>query len=308
MKILIVSGFLGAGKTTFIREMRNRTGKEFVVYENEYADTGVDTKLLETDEISVWESTEKCVCCSGKQDFASSILTISNTLDPEYLIVEPTGIAKLGNVLSNIQMVQYEKIEVLAPVTLVDATNYFKQKAKYEEILNNQIEFGSKVVITKPELCPKEELDIIKNEIKTINGEDPVVGWYKCSKEWWEDLLLHYSDGRTVNPETLKHAKHPESFAVQNVSLPTANYLLVFLELVVRGAFGNIDRAKGLIKCGDAMLRFDSVGSLWSVTGFDETNEDTVCVILGEKIDRNRLREFLVYKPENVSAHHEHHH
>lgn len=303
MKILIVSGFLGAGKTTFIRELRKQTGKEFVVYENEYADTGVDTKLLETDEISVWESTEKCVCCSGKQDFATSILTISNTLDPEYLVVEPTGIAKLGNVLSNIQMVQYEKIEVLAPVTLVDATNYFKQKAKYEEILNNQIEYGANVVITKPELAEKEELDIIQKEVKSINSKGTIVGWYDCPKEWWEGLLLQYSDGRKIDPESLKHAKHPESFAIQNVSLPTANYLLVFLELIVRGAFGNIDRAKGLIKCGDAMLRFDVVGSLWSVTGFDEENEDTVCVILGDKINRNRLREFLVYKIEDEVSH-----
>lgn len=304
MKILIVSGFLGAGKTTFIRKLRKNTDRDFVVYENEYADTGVDTKLLETDEISVWESTEKCVCCSGKQDFASSVLTISNTLDPDYLIVEPTGIAKLGNVLNNIKTVQYEKIEILAPVTLVDATNYFRQKKEYEEILNNQIEYGSEVVITKPELCSEKELDIIEKEIKALNPGNVIRGWQKCPKEWWEGLLLRYADGRVIDPESLKHAKHPETFAFQNVFLPTPNCLLVFLELIVRGAFGNIDRAKGIVKCGcvsdknenseekTSYLRFDLVGSLWSVTGFEGEDKDTVCVILGDKINRNRLKEF----------------
>ncbi|MBQ0104912.1 MAG: hypothetical protein KBT47_02615, partial [Armatimonadetes bacterium] len=113
--------------------------------------------------------------------------------------------------------------------------------------------------------------------------------------KWWQGLLLKYSDGREIDPASLSHSKHPESFAVKNVSLPSGNMLIYFLELVVRGAFGNIDRAKGLIKCGESMLRFDSVGGLWSVTGFDENNEDTVCVVLGNNIDRNRLREFLVY-------------
>lgn len=296
MKILIVSGFLGAGKTTFIRELRNRTGKEFVVYENEYADTGVDTKLLETDEISVWESTEKCVCCSGKQDFASSVLTISNTLDPEYLVVEPTGIAKLGNVLANIGQIEYERIELLAPITLVDVTNYYSQKKKYKEILEDQIKYGSEVIITKDDLRENEEINAIKNDIEKITEKNVKIGYKNLNDDWWQEILLKYSDGRKIDPASLTHSKHPESFAVQNVSLLSGNMLIYFLELIVRGAFGNIDRAKGIIKCGEAMLRFDLVGELWSVTGFDESNEDTVCVILGDKIDRNALREFLVYK------------
>ncbi|MBQ0104490.1 MAG: GTP-binding protein, partial [Armatimonadetes bacterium] len=211
MKILIVSGFLGAGKTTFIRNLRLHTGKEFVVYENEYADTGVDTKLLETDEISVWESTEKCVCCSGKQDFASSILTISNTIDPEYLVVEPTGIAKLGNILDNIRQVEYERIEILAPITLADATNYFAQKAKYREILENQIEYGSEVIITKDDLADTAECSKIKDYVEKITTGNIKIGYKDLDDKWWQGLLLKYSDGREIDPASLSHSKHPES-------------------------------------------------------------------------------------------------
>lgn len=91
MKILIVSGFLGAGKTTLIKEMANKTKRDFVVMENEYGDVDIDSNILKDEGMNIWELTEGCVCCTMKQDFASSILTIANSLDPEYLIVEPTG-------------------------------------------------------------------------------------------------------------------------------------------------------------------------------------------------------------------------
>ena len=100
MKILVVSGFLGAGKTTFIKEMSKQTGRDFVVMENEYAEAGMDRAFLEEEkQINVWQLTEGCICCSMKNDFATSILTIANTLDPEYLIVEPTGIGVLSSVM-----------------------------------------------------------------------------------------------------------------------------------------------------------------------------------------------------------------
>lgn len=93
MKILIVSGFLGAGKTTFIKRLSQNIGKKFVILENEYGAAGIDGLRLGKSQQelreNIWEMTEKCICCSGKKDFASSVLTIANAVDPEYLIVEP---------------------------------------------------------------------------------------------------------------------------------------------------------------------------------------------------------------------------
>ena len=100
MKVLIVSGFLGAGKTTFIRTLSNRLNKDFVILENEYASINIDKDIIKDDTgLNVWEFTEKCICCSGKADFAMNILTIANTISPEYLIVEPTGVGFLSNVI-----------------------------------------------------------------------------------------------------------------------------------------------------------------------------------------------------------------
>lgn len=90
--------------------------------------------------VNVWELTENCICCSGKQDFATSILTIANTIDPEFLIVEPTGVAKLSSIIENIRQIQYEKISLLQPVAVVDGNNILSLSKKYGEIFLDQIE------------------------------------------------------------------------------------------------------------------------------------------------------------------------
>lgn len=116
MKILIVSGFLGAGKTTFIKEMSRKLDRDFVVMENEYGETNMDETFLQDNEkLNIWEMTEGCICCTMKADFASSVLTIANTLDPEYLIVEPTGVGMLSNVIQNIRQIEYERITLASP-------------------------------------------------------------------------------------------------------------------------------------------------------------------------------------------------
>ena len=126
MKILVVSGFLGAGKTTFIKELAKRTKKDFAVMENEFGAVGVDADFLEDGfskgdkTLNIWEMTEGCICCSVKTDFATSVLTIANTVDPEYLIVEPTGVGMLSGIIENIRKIQYERIGILKPVTILN--------------------------------------------------------------------------------------------------------------------------------------------------------------------------------------------
>ena len=124
MKILIVSGFLGAGKTTFIKALAKHTGKDFAILENEYGTAGIDADRLRAEEgqspVNIWEMTEGCICCSAKGDFSLSVLSIANTIDPEYLVIEPTGVGMLGNVLENVKKIEYQRISILSPVTIAD--------------------------------------------------------------------------------------------------------------------------------------------------------------------------------------------
>lgn len=120
MKILIVSGFLGAGKTTFIKELIRRTGQDIVILENEYGDTDIDKgELSSSGDISVLELMEGCVCCTVQEGFANSVLTIASALSPAFLIVEPTGAALLSRIIDNLSRITYGDISLLPPVTLV---------------------------------------------------------------------------------------------------------------------------------------------------------------------------------------------
>ncbi len=155
MKILVISGFLGAGKPTFIKELSHRTHRDFAVMENEYGEVGIDGQLLSeqgeesSEKLNIWELTEGCICCSMKSDFASSILTIANTVDPEYLVVEPTGVGLLSKVMENIRQIQYERISLLKPITILDGNSFDHYLQEFPEIYRDQIAAAGSILVSK---------------------------------------------------------------------------------------------------------------------------------------------------------------
>ena len=289
MKILIVSGFLGAGKTTFIRSLRQKTNIDFVIYENEYAEVNVDSVILETNDLLVWESTENCACCSGKGDFASSILTISNTLDPEFLIVEPTGVAMLSNMINNIKNICYEKISLLAPVTLVDTTRFFKLYDNYTSLINNQIDNAQNIIFTKTEYVNTDEINLIENIIRENNGKANIIttGFLDKDKDFFMNFLTLSLDGNKIDIKEEFNENNFETFTIKNPILICEVELIYILDLMVGGAFGNIERAKGVVKCANQYLRFDLVGTLYSITGTVEC--ESAFVTIGKNINKSAL-------------------
>ena len=182
MRILVVSGFLGAGKTTFIKELARRTREDFSVMENEYGQVGIDGQLLAEKEmpesgeedagkLNIWELTEGCICCSMKSDFASSILTIANTIDPEYLIVEPTGVGMLSNVMNNIRLIQYERISLLSPITILDGNSFDRYCQEFPAIYRDQIASAGCVLVSKMEGADRQTLEQLEQSIRQINPD-----------------------------------------------------------------------------------------------------------------------------------------
>lgn len=303
MRVLVVSGFLGAGKTTFIQELARRTGRDFVVYENEYGQADIDARVLsETDELSVWESTENCICCSGKQDFAASVLTIANTLDPEYLVVEPTGVARLSSVLENVDQVSYERISLLAPLVIVDAVAWERQRERFSDIYLDQVATAPVVVLSKVQHAGPGQVAAARAWVAEKNPAARIVDvlYDQLPDEFFSALLTCDLDpSRAPAPQNAFPAEREfESLSLSGIELPTENHLIWFLDALVAGVFGEVVRAKGALPCGGQWLRFDVVDRAWSVTGAEPPAEGekdgALAVFIGPEVRRPWLRETLL--------------
>lgn len=219
MKILIVSGFLGAGKTTFIRRLSRNIGKRFVILENEYGAAGIDGARLGKDvaeEGNIWEMTEQCICCSGKKDFASSVLTIANAVDPEYLIVEPTGVGRLSKIIENLKQIEYERIRLLSPVTIVDIYSFGRYLEEYPELYKDQIASAGTVIVSKTEQSGVEEKERIRKFIEKINSSAQIITdpYASMAREEFENFLKEeWGGGKIQKAET--EEKLPDVFSLE---------------------------------------------------------------------------------------------
>lgn len=293
MKILIISGFLGAGKTTFIKELAKRTKKEIAIFENEYGTSGVDGDILkESTKVNIWELTEGCICCSVKGDFAASVLTIANTVNPEYLVIEPTGVAMLSNLITNLKQIEYEHIKLMAPIVIVDALSLERYKNEFPEIYKDQIEFADTVIFSKSENLSDNEKEKLSLEVKSINNSCNIVSDHYSTQpdSWWESLLLKYLDGTVEIPIKDETAEMPDSFSLNNISVRSVEKFIIFLENLIRGMYGNVFRAKGSFAVKGLNLRFDVADNRYLVE-LDTYEISDKVVFIGNDIKKQKIRE-----------------
>ncbi|MBP3894984.1 MAG: GTP-binding protein [Mogibacterium sp.] len=302
MKILVVSGFLGAGKTTFIKELIKRTGREIAVLENEYGDTNLDSQdIQESGELKVWEFAEGCVCCSKKDSFANTIIAVSASLDPEYLVVEPTGVGKLSNIMANIRKVSYEKIVPLKPLVVLAPVSYYENMAEYEELYKDQIAAADKVIYSKIENEDEEYKDRINAEIRKINPDAAIsdTPYVTHGNSWWDEILSDTCDeadgaesGVTDEQDIIPLSAKTEQVSFRDVSLGSVSELILLLEDVLRHELGGITRAKGVVKAGGDYVRFDLADRLYAISGADESI-DNQAVFIGTGPDMSKLEKRL---------------
>lgn len=292
MKILLVSGFLGAGKTTFIKEMAKNINLEFVVLENEYADIGIDGDFLDEKNLNVWEMSEGCICCSMKGDFKSSIKKIYFEINPEYLVIEPTGVGMLSSIIENIREINNNDIEILSPLTLIDITSFNEYLETFNNFFIDNLKNTGKVILTKLENSSHFEIENIKNEILKINNNLEILttDYRTFPKKWFGEILNKSIDNKIIDKNfSLKTHINLRTFSKENINLKTMDELGLFLNKLVNGDFGKIYRAKGIVKIDGYWGKFNLVYKNFEMEPITDA-KGTKIVIIGNNLDIENLK------------------
>jgi len=175
-KIDIYSGFLGAGKTTLIKKMIQEAykGQRLVLIENEFGEIGIDGGFLQDAGINITEMNSGCICCSLVGDFGKALTQVISQYDPDRIIIEPSGVGKLSDVIGAVEKVTNENVTLGYTVAVADAGKVKVYMKNFGEFYNNQIETASTIILSRTDSVPQAKLDasvaLIRehNEVATL--------------------------------------------------------------------------------------------------------------------------------------------
>ena len=177
MKIDIYSGFLGAGKTTLIKKMIAEAykGQKLVLIENEFGQIGIDGGFLQDSGINITEMNSGCICCSLVGDFGKALQDVIATYNPDRILIEPSGVGKLSDVIGAVRKVTNDEITLGYTVAVADAGKVKVYMKNFGEFYNNQIETASTIILSRTDSIPQAKLDSAVEQLRQHNATATIV-------------------------------------------------------------------------------------------------------------------------------------
>ncbi|MFN2938181.1 CobW family GTP-binding protein [Lachnospiraceae bacterium YH-ros2226] len=212
----IYSGFLGAGKTTFMKKMIAEAYKDekVVIVENEFGEIGIDSGFLKDTGITVSEINGGCVCCTLVGDFTKNLHEVIETYHPDRILVEPSGVAKLSDVMVSVMDVAKaeENVEMGALVTVINALKARKQMKAFGEFFIDQIEHATTIVLSRTQKADQEMLEFCTKEIQEHNPKATVITtpWDELSGETIQKTIEGKDSLEVQELAELHHAEEEE--------------------------------------------------------------------------------------------------
>ena len=177
-KIDIVSGFLGAGKTTLIKKLiaEAYSGEKLVLIENEFGEIGIDGGFLKDAGIQITEMNSGCICCSLVGDFGAALKKVLDQFHPDRILIEPSGVGKLSDVIRAVQGVQQDApLELNSFVTVVDATKCKLYMKNFGEFYNNQVESAGAIILSRTQKLSQDKLEACVAMLREHNPKAPII-------------------------------------------------------------------------------------------------------------------------------------
>ena len=207
-KIDIYSGFLGAGKTTLIKKMIQEAyaGQKLVLIENEFGEIGIDGGFLQDAGINITEMNSGCICCSLVGDFGKALEKVIAEYAPERIVIEPSGVGKLSDVVAAVQKVTNADVQLGFTVAVVDGGKVKVYMKNFGEFYNNQVETAGTIILSRTDSIPQAKLDAAVALLREHNADATIV------VAPWGELtgaqLLEAMEGKSTLAAAMEELEH----------------------------------------------------------------------------------------------------
>lgn len=324
-KIDIISGFLGAGKTTLIKKLIAEAyqNEKIVLIENEFGEIGIDGTFLKDSGVTINEMNSGCICCSLVGDFETSLKEVLDTYHPDRVIIEPSGVGKLSDVIKAVSTVNSDEMELDNFITVVDAKKCRMYTKNFGEFYNNQVEHASLIVLSRSQDLTEFQLKECLDILKELNDHSPIIttAWDKlngldiinaCEVNIQEELLHehehhHHHDHECEcghdhhehdhEHECCGHHHHHADEVFNSIGFDTVKkYNEVELSDILNKLCNddNVLRAKGFVDSGNEdWWYFDLVPGEFEIRLGKPIYTGQVCVI-GKDLDENTIKELFL--------------
>ncbi len=210
-KVDIISGFLGAGKTTFIRQLIDQvfTGEKLVLIENEFGEIGIDGGFLKDAGIEVTEMNSGCICCTLVGDFSKALKKVIEEYQPDRVLIEPSGVGKLSDVAKAVEDVKEDAdIEIAGRITVVDGKKAKMYMKNFGEFFKDQVKHASVIVVSRTQMMSSEKVEECVHLLREENKEAAIIStpWEELGKEAIMRALEHSEE---LN-DLLEHHDHDD--------------------------------------------------------------------------------------------------
>ena len=326
-KVDIISGFLGAGKTTFIKKLIEDVfpGERLVLIENEFGEIGIDGGFLKDAGVEITEMNSGCICCTLVGDFSKALQKVLVDYTPDRVIIEPSGVGKLSDVVKAIEGVKDEAdIEIDGRITVVDGKKAKIYLKNFGEFFNNQVEHASTIVISRTQMMTDEKVEECVHMLREKNAEATIIStpWEELGKDAVLHALQHGAEIEGILEEHAHehddhehhyhhddecgcghdhHHHHADevftSWGKETIHTYTKDEVSAILKTLEEdGSYGNVLRAKGMVAGADGeWIYFDMVPEEHEVrTGAPEYT-GRICVI-GAELNEDKLAELFKVK------------
>ena len=301
-RIDIISGFLGAGKTTLIKKLLGDAlkGQQVVLIENEFGEIGIDGGFLKDAGIEIREMNSGCICCSLVGDFGAALKDVITKYHPDRIIIEPSGVGKLSDVIKAVDGVEKEAgVALNSATTVVDVMKCKMHLRNFGEFFENQVKSAGTIILSRTDKADTEKVEAAVKMLRELNPEAHIIT--TPVEVLGGKKVLDTMEGAIINLAQVEEEEHHHhhhdhdadevftSWGVETAKKFSKADIEHALTELDTGNYGMILRSKGIVDGGaDGWLEFDYVPGEWEVRarGADVGGK---LVVIGSKLDEKAI-------------------